>query len=85
MCVDYVCVDYECVDYVFADYECAAHDCACAFAFAVADTFGLFAVVFGHCFAAVAEFAAVWFIREIACAAGASASVVCAEGLSGDY
>ena len=79
-CAVCVCVDYECVD-----YECAAHDCACAFAFAVADTFGLSAVVFKHCFAAVAKPAAVWFIRETACAARASASVVCAEGPSGDY
>ena len=75
MCVDYVIFDYEC-----ADNECAAQDCACAITFAVADKFGLSAVVFIHCFAAVAKPAAVWFIRDIACAAGASVSVVCADG-----
>ena len=85
VCADYESADYECADYECADYECAAHDCACAFAFAVADTFGLSAVVLGHCFAAVAEPVTVWFVREAACAAGASASVVCAEGPSGDY
>ena len=58
---------------------------ACAFAFAVADTFGLFAVVIRHCFAALAKPAAVWFIRDTACAVGASTSFVCAEGPSGDY
>ena len=83
VCVDYVCVDYECADYECADYECAADDCT--WAFAVADTFGLSAVVFKHCFAAVAEPAFVWFVRETACAAGASASVFRAERPAKDY